>query len=563
LFRAFDNMSIRAKVSGAFGLVLAVTIGLGLFAVDRLSAVNAAAAEIRDNWLPATRALSNIATQSEKYRTQLGSFLMVETDQDRRAAQARMKKSLEERQKAWRVYEPTITAGDERRLVDEWSKAWQEQLALAEQVVKLADQGEHAKAVALYESDVLNEMNRYRAAMDRDLDLNASEGSRVAEQGAAIHGAARLCITVALALAALIGTAVGLSIELGVSRPIAAMTAAMRRLADRDMAVEIVGRGRKDEIGAMADAVQVFRDNMITADRLAAEQVHENEVKMRRAQQAETLTRSFEAKVGQLVGALSAAATEMEAAAGSMSATAEQTNQQSATVAATSEQTSANVQAVAAATEELSSSIQEIGRQVAQSAAIAQRAANDATRTDEVVRSLSEGAQKIGTVVNLIQTIAGQTNLLALNATIEAARAGDAGKGFAVVASEVKTLAMQTAKATEEIAGLVLHIQEATSSAVLALEEICTTIGDMDQIAASIASAVEEQTVATQEISRNVAQAATGTHEVSSNIAGVMQTASDTGVAASQVLAAAEQLSEQAEALTGEVTQFITGVKAA
>jgi methyl-accepting chemotaxis protein len=200
---------------------------------------------------------------------------------------------------------------------------------------------------------------------------------------------------------------------------------------------------------------------------------------------------------------------------------------------------------------------------VAQSAAIAQRAANDATRTDEVVRSLSEGAQKIGTVVNLIQTIAGQTNLLALNATIEAARAGDAGKGFAVVASEVKTLAMQTAKATEEIAGLVLHIQEATSSAVLALEEICTTIGDMDQIAASIASAVEEQTVATQEISRNVAQAATGTHEVSSNIAGVMQTASDTGVAASQVLAAAEQLSEQAEALTGEVTQFITGVKAA
>ncbi len=349
----------------------------------------------------------------------------------------------------------------------------------------------------------------------------------------------------------------------GIAGPVTAMTAAMRRLAGGDHAVEIPAQGRRDEIGEMAGTVQVFKDNMITAARLAAEQAAENEVKLRRAQKVDELTRGFEEKVGHLVGVLSSAATEMEATAQSMAATAEETNQQSATVASASEQTSANVQTVATATEELSASIQEISRQVAQSTAISGQAVADAQRTNETVQALASGAQKIGDVVKLISDIASQTNLLALNATIEAARAGDAGKGFAVVASEVKSLASQTAKATEEIGGQIAAIQGATSDAVAAIESIAKTIEEINQIATTIAGAVQEQGAATQEISRNVQQAAAGTQEVSSNILTVKDAATSTGAAASQVLSAAGDLSRQSEQLTSEVNGFLADLKAA
>jgi methyl-accepting chemotaxis protein len=361
----------------------------------------------------------------------------------------------------------------------------------------------------------------------------------------------------------LLGVACAFLIGRGIARPLTAMTAAMRKLAAGDKTVEIPARDGKDEIAAMAEAVDIFKQNAVTADRLAAEQAAENEAKLRHTRHVDALTTAFESKVGLLVGALAQAAREMEATAGSMSATAEEASQQSATVAAVSEQTSANVQTVATATEELSASTQEISRQVAQSASIAGKAASDAKHTDATVQALAAGAQKIGDVVKLISDIASQTNLLALNATIEAARAGDAGKGFAVVASEVKALANQTGKATEEIGSQVTQIQEATKQAVAAIQAIAATIGQVNEIAAAIAAAVGQQNSATHEISRNVHEAARGTQEVSSNIAGIKQTATDTGAAASQVLGAAQNLSRQAEELTGEVKSFIADVQAA
>jgi methyl-accepting chemotaxis protein len=345
--------------------------------------------------------------------------------------------------------------------------------------------------------------------------------------------------------------------------PIGRLGAVVARLAAQDYDVVVPETRRSDEIGELAQAVQVFKENGVERQRLEAEQAAERAARERRARRMEELTRDFEAQVGQLAGALSAAATEMDATAGSMSATAEKTNRQSMMVASAAEQASTNVQTVAAAAEELSSSISEIGRQVAQSNTIATRAVEDARRTDRTVQMLAEGAQKIGEVVTLIQDIAGQTNLLALNATIEAARAGEAGKGFAVVASEVKSLASQTGKATEEISSQIAHIQQATRDAVEAIRGIGETIGEISQIAATIASAVEEQGAATQEIARNVQEAARGTHEVTSNVAGVKQTATETGAAASQVLGAAGQLSRQAEQLASEVSEFIAGVKAA
>jgi methyl-accepting chemotaxis protein len=373
-----------------------------------------------------------------------------------------------------------------------------------------------------------------------------------------------------LRIGALVGIAlllvVGMSFLLGRSivSPILGMTGAMRKIAEGDTSIEVPARERRDEVGGMAQSVQVFKDNMIEAARLRGEQ---DELKGRSEAEKKNLLSKmaddFEKGVRHSLDTLTGAATEMRATSQSMSATAEETSHQATTVAAVAEQASANVQTVAAATEELSSSVSEIGRQVAESTKIAGRAVEQANRTNVTVQGLSAAAQKIGDVVKLISDIASQTNLLALNATIEAARAGEAGRGFAVVASEVKSLASQTAKATEDISAQVVAMQDATADAVQAIESIGGTIGSINEIATVIASAVEEQGSATREIARNVQEAAQGTGEVSSNIVGVNAAAGETGTAANQVLASAEQLSGQAATLRADVDRFLANIRAA
>jgi methyl-accepting chemotaxis protein len=345
--------------------------------------------------------------------------------------------------------------------------------------------------------------------------------------------------------------------------PILKMVSAMGRLAGGDHSVEVPAIGNKDEIGLMARAVVIFKENMIKAKELAAKEAEAINARMARATRVTELTATFDTNMSTVLRSVAAASTELQATASSMTATAEETSSQATAVAAATEEASTNVQTVASASEELASSVNEISRQMAQSATIAHKAVTEADRANATIQGLLKDAISIGDVVKLISEIAAQTNLLALNATIEAARAGEAGKGFAVVASEVKSLAEQTAKATGQIGAQVTSIQASTSDAVDAIKGISATINQINEIAAAIASAVEEQGSATQEIARYVQQAALGTGEIASNVTGVRQAAGDTGAAAHEVLQASGELSKQSETKRGHVEAFLKDIKAA
>ncbi|WP_247879666.1 methyl-accepting chemotaxis protein [Azospirillum sp. TSA6c] len=352
-------------------------------------------------------------------------------------------------------------------------------------------------------------------------------------------------------------------ISRAITRPVTAMTGTMRELASGNLDVVVPAAGQKDEIGAMAAAVTVFRENAVTARRLEAEQKAEQQRKEARSATVDRLVAEFEGTVAGILRTVSSASTELDSTAHQMNETAEQTNRQSTASAGAAEQTSANVQTVATAAEEMVASLQEIARQVTRSSSIAVDAVAQAEHTDATVQGLADAARKISDVVALISTIAGQTNLLALNATIEAARAGEHGKGFAVVAAEVKSLAGQTARATDEITGQISAIQAATGGVVEAIRVNSGMIRQMNEITAAIASAVEEQNAATGEITRSVTEAAAGTEEVARNIQQVMEATGHTGAAAAQVLGAASELAYQSETLRTNLESFLTSIRAA
>jgi methyl-accepting chemotaxis protein len=365
----------------------------------------------------------------------------------------------------------------------------------------------------------------------------------------------------ALVFGSLLGLIIGRS---GISNPIRTLTACLATLAQGRFDVSIAGTTRRDEVGDIARAAETFKANGIEAAELRAEQ---EAAKARAEKEQQEMMRQmaddFDRAVGGIVAHVSSAATQLTAAARTMSSAAEEASVQSGAVAAASEEASANVQTVASATEELSASVREIGERVEQSARMASAAVADADSSAGMIKDLAEKAQKIGEIVELINSIASQTNLLALNATIEAARAGEAGKGFAVVAAEVKSLADQTSKATTDIASQITGIQAATSQSAEAITGIAGAIREISAVASSISAAVEQQNAATQEIARNVQEASAGTGEVSTNIAGVSHAVSETGAAATQVLGSAETLSAQANALNTEMGKFLATIRAA
>ncbi|HTC99237.1 MAG TPA: methyl-accepting chemotaxis protein [Bradyrhizobium sp.] len=370
--------------------------------------------------------------------------------------------------------------------------------------------------------------------------------------------------SIVIAVLMLISIGVAWLVTRSVVRPLSGLKRRMASLSEGQLEAPVVYADRADEIGEMARTVQVFRDAMVETNRLREQQTEtEQHQAERRKADMNRLADQFESEVGQIINLVSTAAGQLEASSTTLSQTADTVEQISQQASHASSEATANVHSVAAASEELSSSVGEISRQVSASARIASEAVDQAQKTDSRISQLSQAAARIGDVVDLIQSIAGQTNLLALNATIEAARAGEAGRGFAVVAAEVKSLAEQTAKATDEISQQISDIQSATQDSVSAIKEIGATIARISEISSTIASAVEEQGAATQEISRNVQRAAQGTSQVASNISDVQRGASETGGASSQVLSAAQSLSGESNRLKREVAKFMDTVRAA
>ncbi len=437
-----------------------------------------------------------------------------------------------------------------------------------EAINQFRDSATQTKTLVERRQEIVAGFARAGAAIDEAVGaMRASfdEAARQAETAAAgnldwTNRAVVIAVGGVLALGVLLGWLIGRSI----ARPIASLTASMESIAGGALDSDIPALARRDEMGAMARALQVFRDGLARAKSLEAETAAERErAEAQRRGAMLQMASAFEQSVGGVVQGVASAAAEMQSAARSLSATAEATTTQATTVAAASEQATSNVQAVASAAGQMNASITDIARQVAGSAQVAGRAVEEADRTNATIKGLAESAQKIGDVVKLISDIAGQTNLLALNATIEAARAGEMGKGFAVVAAEVTSLATQPAKATDDIAAQVAAIQDATGGAVQAIAGIGATIGEINETARTIAHAVEEQGAATKEIARNVGQAAAGTGEVSSTIGGVNRSAAETGEQASKMLAAAGSLAGQSDTLRRAVDEFLARVRAA
>lgn len=554
------RIGVRLVIMVGFLLCFVMlTVGLGH---RGMNLINASLKTVYEDRTVCLSQLSEIQSNISHARIRVLGFVATGGTGDRAALTRDVRADIAAIEKTWAEYKSTYLPPAEQKIAREFEAAWSLHAAFADQVLGRIGAGDVSGALE-YTSTVGAPIYRtLDAAIDEDIALQRqiakeeyAKGRQVFETTATLNW-----------VVALIGGVVALFLAWVVVRsitvPVAGMVEAMIGLAGGDTTVEIPARERRDEVGDMAKAVEVFKRNAIERLRLEAHEKQEIEARQARHARIETLTDEFDKAVINLLKGVGDAASTMLDTAGTLTANAELTQSQSAAVSSATEQASTNVNVIAAASTELLASVQEIGSQVTRAATISSNAAAEAHDTNDKVSGLAAAANRVGEVVGLITSIANQTNLLALNATIEAARAGDAGKGFAVVASEVKNLASQTAKATEEIAGQIGAIQAQTEDTVAAIRRIISVIGEINEMSSAIAGAVEEQGAAMQEVVRNVEEAAKGTSEVARSIVQVAEAAEGTGRMAGSVQSAANSLTRQNDCLRVTVEGFLSSIKA-
>jgi methyl-accepting chemotaxis protein len=559
------GLSLRAALMALSGLSLALAIGLGVIALKSLDAVNDGAQTLYADVLSRVSSANAMSVAFSNLRISEAEHVASQDIGAKSAAKGSIMAAKAAFRGSLETYRAAADADEEQAAIaDDIAAAFDKYETLDETFVEYSSTYREIDASQLFSSEM---KGPYMAISDRLRDLVATSAkaadSAHASNLATFETSWRL--VAGFMVCALIVSAASAAFALfGVSRPLGRLRDAMAKIAGGDLEAEIPFAGQRHEIGAMADAVAVFKAGLVHGREIERESAEARaDAETQRKAATREMAGRFEGAIGGIVTTVSAASTELQATARAMTEAAGRTASQSIHVASAAEEAASNVGQAANATERLGLTVREIGRQVTDSARLAEATVADARRTGRLVQELNDAASRIGDVLDMISTIAGQTNLLALNATIEAARAGEAGKGFAVVASEVKTLAAQTATATDEIARQIAAIRASTVDAVEAIGAIGARISEMSDTTGAIAAAVERQEAATVEIIAKVTQAAGGAGDVTTNITGVAAAADHTGAAAGQVLEAASELSRQSEHLSSEVERFLSTVRAA
>jgi methyl-accepting chemotaxis protein len=555
------DISIRVRTLFAFGMVLLVTVGLGSFALIQISAVEKAAGDLGGKAMPALLQSGEILRSVINFRREEANRLLSVTEEDARYREGLMENYAKKATDARKNYQPHTT--EESTEIAEFDSVWPQFLKSTLTIVDTLKAKDAGAAHKYYVSENRTQFDILNLLLAKVVNLNQREGEQSYALVNAATARARLGVIIALIVATCIALTSGVVTVLSTASPIRRLTVAMAQLSGHDLQTAIPDADRRDEIGAMARAVEIFKSGLLEADRLNAAQKVEEAEKTRRVGIIDALVSDFDARSSNDLASFEAAATQLDSTARGMSTLANESTHQINVAATAVAQTTASVQSVASSAEDMATRIQNISSQVGNAKKIADRASEDVQRTSATVVGLTQATQKIGEIVTLIQAIAAQTNLLALNATIESARAGEIGKGFAVVAAEVKGLANQTARATDEIATQIAAVQKVSGETSSAIQAIGATIEELNVISTTIASAMEQQGTSTFEISRNVKQAASGTQEMAVTMVQVTNAANESGAASSQVLQAALDLSDRSKSLQSQVATFLRAVRAA
>jgi methyl-accepting chemotaxis protein len=559
-------MSARAKITIAFVSLLLVVVALGLLSLKQMASMAEISAEIRDNRMPSASKVTTLHATLNAYRlAEAKAMLAISTNPNAEKVDDVMAAAAENVDKAYADYKPYIDAGgkDEKAMAD-FSNLWPIFKQSALDTLDIARSGNMTGAMNAFDNGDDSARSKLADVIRKVLEYNNAKALEAGDAEERISDLSREIVIVAMGVGLALAFAMGLALTVGLVAPLRRATSALEHLAEGNATIAVDGADRRDEIGALARILDVFRANLLRSREL------ERQATLARADQetqrrtmAAQLAEKFEASVRGIVGGVSRAAEEFQASARILSDTAVETAAQAKTVAAASETSSENIGSVASATEQLTHSVKEIDGQLQQSQAIAGESTAQAERTDERMRDLAAAADKIGGIVNLIADIAGQTNLLALNATIEAARAGEAGRGFAVVAQEVKSLAEQTSRATADIGAQIGDIQTTSQRAGENISAMVRATERAAVVAQSIAASIGQQGEATQEIARSVQAASMGARQVAENIGGVLTAAEGASAASSQMLASAADLARQAGQLRHEVDSFLQSIRAA